>query len=267
MLEHEVRLIDSHCHLDHDYGDKSAAVLAREAAEAGVEQLVTVGTSPDSVRRALTLSDNLPGVYFTAGVHPHAAGEMEDRHLGELMIAAAHPRCGAVGEIGLDYHYDYSPRSIQRERLADQLKLALAVGLPVVIHGREAEDDLMEALNWYTTLLPPTRSPGVLHCFSGPRQLGAACLKLGFYISFSGMLTYKWADEIRACARDFPLNRLLVETDAPYLAPAPHRGKRCEPRMVRHTAQRLAELRGISEQEVARATTENARRLFSRERP
>ena len=257
-----LRLIDSHCHLDSDYGGKSPGDLVGEAAEVGVAPLITIGTDPSSLERVRALSEELPGVYHTVGIHPHDARLMEDRHLADLMMAAAHPLCVGIGEIGLDYHYDSSPPPVQRARLRDQLDLAMAVELPVVIHGREAEDDLLEALTRYATLLPGDGPPGVLHCFSGPRKLGELCLEMGFYISFSGMITFGWADELRACARDFPLDRLLVETDAPYLAPAPHRGKRCEPAMVRHTAQKLADVRGISLEEVAEATVDNTCRLF-----
>ena len=256
------RLIDAHCHLDFDYGDKGAGDLVGEAAEAGVSPLIAIGTDPDNITGVADLSTRYHGVYHTVGVHPHEARRMEDHHLGALMMAAAHPRCVAIGEIGLDYHYKNSTPKVQRARLRDQLDLALAVGLPVVIHTRDADADLLAALNRYAALLPPGRPPGVIHCFSGPRALGQRCLELGFYISFSGMITFGWADELRACARDFPLDRLVVETDAPYLAPKPYRGKRCEPRMVRHTAEKLAQVRGITVQEVAEATVDNTCRLF-----
>lgn len=263
MKQANPQLIDSHCHLDHSYGHKTAADLVEEAADDGISPLITIGTSPASSQQVRALSESLPGVYHTVGVHPHDAAAMEDHHLAELARAAAHPRCVAIGEIGLDYHYDTSPRDTQRARLADQLELALEVDLPVVIHVREADDDLLAALRPHAARLPADRIPGVLHCFSSGRSLGEACLELGFYISFSGMLTFGWADELRACARDFPLDRLLVETDSPYLAPIPHRGKRCEPRLVRHTAEKLAEVRGAPIEEIARATVQNTRRLFN----
>lgn len=256
------QLIDAHCHLDLDYGKKGAGELVSQAAEQGVSPLIAICTAPEHIKRVSGLSDRFHGVYHTVGVHPHEASRMKDQHLGALMMAAAHPRCVAVGEIGLDYHYKNSPPSVQRDRLQDQLDLALAVGLPVVIHTREATADLLPALRRYRSLLPPGRLPGVIHCFSGPRGLGEACLDMGFYISFSGMLTYGWADEIRACARDFPLDRLMVETDAPYLAPKPHQGKQCEPSMVRHTAAKLADVRGLPLHEVAAATMDNTCRLF-----
>lgn len=256
------RLIDAHCHLDFDYGEKGPGDLIGEAAEAGVSPLITIGTDPDNITGVAALSDKYHGVYHTVGVHPHEARRMEDRHLGDLMMAAAHPRCVAIGEIGLDYHYKNSAPAVQRARLRDQLDLALVVGLPVVIHAREADDDLLAALDQYAAAIPAARPPGVIHCFSGPRALGQRCLELGFFISFSGMITFGWAEELRACARDFPLDRLMVETDAPYLAPSPFRGKRCEPHMVRYTAEKLAQVREITVHEVAEATVENTCRLF-----
>ena len=256
------RLIDSHCHLDSDYGKKGPGDLVGEAAEAGVSPLIAICTDPENIKGVASLSDQFHGVYHTVGVHPHEASRMEDRHLGALMMAAAHSRCVAIGEIGLDYHYETSPPQVQRDRLRDQLDLALAVGLPVVIHTREAVEDTLSALTRYARDLPAGRQPGVIHCFSGPRMLGEACLELGFFISLSVMITYEWADELRECARDFPLDRLMVETDAPYLAPKLYRGKRCEPRMVRHTAEKLAQVRGIPFHEVAASTTDNTCRLF-----
>ena len=259
---HLPQLIDAHCHLDFDYGKKGPGDLIGEAAEAGVSPLIAICTEPQNIKRVASLSDQFHGVYHTVGVHPHEASHMEDRHLGAMMMAAAHHRCVAMGEIGLDYHYETSPPGVQRARLRDQLDLALAVGLPVVIHTREAVEDTLSALTRYAKDLPAGRQPGVIHCFSGPRELGEACLELGFFISFSGMITYEWAGELRECARDFPLDRLMVETDAPYLAPKPYRGKQCEPRMVRHTAEKLAQVRGVPIHELAAATTDNTCRLF-----
>jgi TatD DNase family protein len=257
-----VELIDSHCHLDNDYSPKTDADLVREAGLAGVARLITVATDMKSVREVAEISARHPNVFHTAGVHPHEARTLGKGDLDVLRRAAAHPKCRAIGEIGLDYHYDHSPRETQRAVLVQQLGLALETGLPVVIHSREAEDDLLAALREYADALPRGAIPGVIHCFTGTRAFGEACLKLGFYISFSGILTFKTAEDLRACAAAFPLERLLVETDSPFLAPIPHRGKRCEPSMVTLTAQKLAEVRGTTLDEIARATTANARAVF-----
>ncbi|MCM2278839.1 MAG: TatD family hydrolase [Oligoflexia bacterium] len=258
----DLELIDSHCHLNYDYAPKSVDDLVREAAAAGVGTLLTIGTELATIDQVREISERFPNVFHTVGVHPHEAVTLSAADVERLRQAAKHPKCRAIGEIGLDYYYDHSPREIQRDRLERQLALALELGLPVVIHGRDAESDLLAALREYAARVPSGRSPGVIHCFSGTVEFGRACLALGFHISFSGILTFKTAESLREAAREYPLDRLLVETDAPYLAPVPNRGKKCEPAMVRFTAQKLAELKGLSVAEVARATTENARRVF-----
>ncbi len=256
---------DSHCHLDADYGGKSAADLVREAGLANVTRLVCVGVELDSIDRVRAISEAHANVVHTAGVHPHEASRLVEAGsagLERLREASRHPKCRAIGEIGLDYYYNHSPRDAQLAALRSQLALALEVALPVVIHSRDAEADLLPALSAYAQAVPEGRVPGVIHCFTGTAGFGRACLDLGFYISFSGILTFKKADDLRACTRDFPLNRLLVETDSPYLAPIPFRGRKCEPAMTPHTGAKIAEIRGVSPEVVARATTENARRVF-----
>ncbi|MDR3605790.1 MAG: TatD family hydrolase [Oligoflexia bacterium] len=255
-------LIDSHCHLEYDYAPKDIETLLADAKAAGVEYLVTIGTDAASWPKVAKLSEQYEQVFHTVGMHPHESIDLTPLLLDTLTKAAAHPKCRAIGEIGLDYHYDHSPREVQRERLAEQLEIARKTRQPIVIHSREGEDDLLEQLKDHAAKLPAGVLPGVIHCFSGTRDFGKACLDLGFYISFSGILTFKKADELRECAREFPLERLLVETDSPYLAPIPYRGKKCEPSMVRLTAQKLAEVKGLPFEEVARVTTENARTLF-----
>jgi TatD DNase family protein len=255
-------LIDSHCHLDYDYAPKSTEDLIREAQDAGVVALVTIGTDPASLDKVLKISEKYENVFHTVGFHPHEAVTIQDKDLVALEAAARHPKCRAVGEIGLDYHYDHSPRDVQIKQLELQLEIARKVNQPVVIHSREAEDDLLARLTDYAQKLPKGAIPGIIHCFSGTKAFGEACLKLGFYISFSGILTFKKAEDLRECAAAFPLDRILVETDSPYLAPMPHRGKKCEPSMVRLTAQKLAEVKGLTLDEVSRVTTENARRVF-----
>jgi TatD DNase family protein len=255
-------LIDSHCHLNYDYAPKSVEVLIQEAREAGVETLVTVGTSLDTIEQIQKISETYENVFHTVGVHPHDAVTLSAEGLAILEKAAQHPKCRAIGEIGLDYHYEHSPAAIQIDWVEKQLDLALKVKLPVVIHSREAEEELLIALTSYAKKVPAGEIPGIIHCFSGTIEFGKKCIDLGFYISFSGILTFKKAEEVRAAAQLFPLDRILVETDSPYLAPMPFRGKKCEPSMVKWTAQKLAEIKGISFEEVARVTTANAKRVF-----
>ncbi|OFZ17784.1 MAG: hypothetical protein A2X94_04250 [Bdellovibrionales bacterium GWB1_55_8] len=256
-------LIDSHCHLNYDYAPKTAEDLVREAALFGVKTLVTIGVDIPSIKQVQTLSDRFPEIYHTIGVHPHEASTLTASDWDILRTAVKHPKCRGIGEVGLDYHYDHSPRETQKDRLREQLAFAAEAGLPVIIHSREAEEDLLEILRDYVRAVPAGRIPGVIHCFTGTLAFGEACLDLGFYISFSGLITFKNSESIREAARRFPLERLLVETDAPYLAPVPFRGKRCEPSMVVETARRLAEVRGMPFAELAQATTDNARRFFS----
>ena len=257
-----VHLIDTHCHLDFDYPGKTHQDLVREARLAGVDYLITIGTTLEFLQKIVAISEQYSEVFHTVGVHPHDSIEMTDMGLDLLEKAAQHSKCKAIGEIGLDYHYDHSPREVQRKCFDDQLTLALQLQKPVVIHSREADGDILLALKQYVCKLKSGFLPGVLHCFSGSTYLLDACLEMGFYFSFSGILTFKNAETLRECARKIPINRILVETDSPFLAPVPFRGKTCEPSMVRLVAEKLAEVRGISLEEVARLTTENARKLF-----
>ena len=257
------KLIDTHCHLNFDYAPKTSDDLVREARESGIEILMNVGTEIASIGPIQALSEKYPNyVFHSVGVHPHDTEKMTDEDLVTLEKAAHHPQCRAIGEIGIDYYYSHSNHPAQKLRLEQQLDLARKVQLPVIIHSRDGEEDLYQALKKYAELLPADKAPGVIHCFSGTVAFGQKCLDLGFYISFSGILTFKKAEEVRTAARIFPLDRILVETDSPFLAPVPFRGKKCEPVLVKHTAQQLADLRQISLAEIARETTANARRLF-----
>jgi TatD DNase family protein len=255
-------LIDSHCHLNYDYQPKSLDNVLEEARIAGIEALITIGTDLATIGEIEAISEKYPHIYHTVGVHPHDAIVLKPEDMPTLDKAGRHPKCRAIGEIGLDYHYDHSPRDIQKSALKLQLDLARQLGLPVVIHSRDGEEDLLQALTDYSKQLTTGSIPGIIHCFSGTVAFGQACLDLGFYISFSGILTFKKADEVRTAAQLFPLDKILVETDAPFLAPIPHRGRKCEPSMVRLTALKLAELKGISFEEVARTTTANSKRVF-----
>lgn len=255
-------LIDSHCHLNYDYAPKTVDDLVREARQADVRAMVTIGTDLPSIAQVRAISEKYPDVYHSVGVHPHEAVTLSDADSQMIEKAALHPKCRAIGEIGLDYHYDHSPREVQRQRLDQQLEIALSVTKPIVIHSREGEDDLLESLTRYAKKLNPGAIPGIIHCFTGTEKFGHACIDLGFYISFSGIITFKKAEDVRVAAAAFPLERLLVETDSPYLAPIPHRGKKCEPSMVKLTALKLAEVKGVTFEELAQVTTRNSCRVF-----
>lgn len=255
-------LIDSHCHLDFDYSPKETEDLVREAEAAGIGTLINVGTEMRDLPRLESTSARFPNVFHTVGVHPHEAQTIQEGDLSRLKEASQNPKCLAIGEIGLDYHYDNSPREIQRVRFDEQLALALEVDLPVVIHTRDAESDSLTALKKYVENLSKDSIPGVIHCFTGTKEFGQACLDLGFYISFSGIVTFKRAEDLQQAAQLFPLDRLLVETDSPFLAPIPLRGKKCEPYMVTHTAQKLAELKGVDFDHVVQTTRKNTIQVF-----
>jgi TatD DNase family protein len=251
-------LVDSHCHLDDARfeGDRDA-VLAR-AWDAGVRGILTIGNGagPDDMACGLDLARSRDWIYTSVGVHPHDASRMESRHLERMRELAADPRVVAIGEAGLDYHYDNSPRSLQREAFAAQLALAGELDLPVVIHTREAEADTIRLLDEHR---PPR---GVVHCFTGSAELAERALDLGLMISFSGILTFAQASPLREIALAIPGDRLLVETDAPYLAPIPNRGRRNEPAWVLDTLRVLAEARGETPEGLAAETTANFERLF-----
>jgi TatD DNase family protein len=254
-------LIDSHAHLDHqDFASDLEAVLARARA-AGVARIVTVGTDLESSRRCLALCETWPGyLHATAGVHPHDAAAASEEDLEALeALAREQVEIVAVGEVGLDYHYDLSPRPVQQERFARQVALAREIGKPLVIHVREAHDDAVAILreSWGA---PPIH--GVLHCFTGDLEQARVCVELGLHVSFSGIVSFPKAREIQQAAAWVPADRLLCETDAPYLAPVPHRGKRNEPAFVARTAEVLAGLRGETVEALVRSTGANACALF-----
>jgi TatD DNase family protein len=246
-------LVDSHCHLDDPRFDADRPAVVQRALEAGVERLLAIGSGPPDLEAAIRLAEAWPHISATVGVHPHDSSKADERCFERLSELLAHPKVVAIGEIGLDYHYDFSPREVQREVFARQLAMARK---PVVIHTREAWDDTLRLLREH----PAAR--GVFHCFSGGPEEAEQVLALGFYLSFAGVVTFPKALALREAARMAPSDRLLVETDAPYLAPVPHRGQRNEPAFVFQTARSLAELRGESLEQLAAATTANFRRLF-----
>jgi len=258
-------LIDSHCHLDMPVFDADRIQTIDRARQAGVEIMLEIAGSDiatGSLERGIALAEQYPFIFAAIGVHPHEAILYDSSLESRLIDLSTHSKVIGWGEIGLDYHYDFSPRETQRAVFRRQMELAREARLPVIIHTREAEDDTLEILREHETA--EGAPPGVMHCFTGSRRLAEAAVELGFLISFSGVLTFKNAGELREIARDLPSHSLLVETDSPYLAPVPHRGKRNEPANVVATAALLAELRGLELAEVARSTSENFRNLFPR---
>jgi len=256
-----MRLIDSHCHLDFpDFAGELDAVVAR-AREAGVTRMITIGTRIDRAQALVAIAERYADVYFTVGAHPHEAAHEAAEDFAAVRSFAAHPKCVGIGEAGLDYHYNFAPPETAKRVFRGQIALARELSLPLVIHTREAEDDTAAILKQE---MGQGRFAAVLHCFTGSRALADAGLGLGFSISFSGVVTFKNSGELRAIARDAPLDRLLIETDAPYLAPVPHRGRRNEPAFLAATAKVIAQARGIAPEELAEATSANARRLFAK---
>jgi len=257
-----LEFIDSHCHLNYDYAPKSVDDLVRDAMNEGVSHFVTVGVEIDKMSELEAISAKYPNVLHTTGMHPHEAIQWRPEHADEVRRQARHPKCRAIGEIGLDYHYDHSDPETQKRVLETQLALALELEQPIVVHSRDAEGELLPRLQAYAQKVPAGRPVGIIHCFTGTKEFGRACIDAGFLVSFSGILTFKNAEDLRDCAREFPLDRLLVETDSPYLAPIPFRGKKCEPAMVKLTAQKIAEVKGVPIEEVAKTTTANAKLFF-----
>jgi TatD DNase family protein len=254
-------LIDSHCHLDFpELAGDLDAVLAR-ARTAGVGLMVTISTRVRRFNEVIALVEAHANVFCSVGTHPHNAAEEPDITVEELVELSRHPKVVAIGEAGLDYHYDHSPRDVQKKSFRTHIAAARETGLPLVIHAREADADIARMLEEESA---KGRFPFVLHCFTGGPDLGRRGVALGGYVSFSGVVTFKNAGALRDIALALPSDRLLVETDAPYLAPEPFRGKTNEPAFVTHTAARLAALRGVSEADMARLTTENFFRLFKK---
>jgi TatD DNase family protein len=254
-------LVDSHCHLDFpDFAAEREAIIAR-ARDVGVATMLTISTRLDEFGGVLTIAEAHEEIWCSVGAHPHEAKDHAALTSDQLVALAVHPRVVGIGETGLDFHYDLSPREIQERVFRAQIAASRETGLPLIIHAREADREVARILDEER---PP---PGVMHCFSSGRALADAALALGFYISISGIVTFRNAEELRAIVRDLPLDRLLVETDAPYLAPVPYRGKRNEPAFVAATAAAIAELKGIDLQHLAEITSANFFRLFDKASP
>jgi len=252
-------LIDTHCHLDDPRYDADRDLMLQRAQDAGIGHFVTIGCDLETSRAAVALAQQHPFISATIGVHPHEVKHITDGWYDEFRRLAQSGRVAAYGEIGLDYHYDHSPRDVQRTRFREQVCLARELRLPIVIHQREAQEDTV-------TILREEQAGdvgGVFHCFSGDVWLAKDALEMGFYLSFSGVITFKNATMLRDIVKTIPLDRILIETDAPYLTPVPHRGTRNEPAYVCHVADKIAALHDISREAVANATTQNARRVFN----
>jgi TatD DNase family protein len=259
-----VTLIDSHCHLNYPgLAERQDEVLANARA-AGITGFLNIATRQSEWAEVLAAAERNADVWATVGVHPHEADAHPDLGAAVLAEAAANPRVIAIGECGLDYHYDNSDRSSQRERFEAHIDAARQSGLPLVVHTRDAEEDTAEILG---RAVREGGVTGVLHCFTGSAELARKALDLGFYISLSGIVTFKNARDLQHTAKSLPQDRILVETDSPFLAPVPHRGQTCEPAFVADTARFVAELRGEDAEEVAEATTANFFRLFSKAAP
>ena len=254
-------LIDSHCHLD-TFDDAEIPEVIARAREAGVERMVTIGIRTNQSAAVRSLTERFPEVWGTVGVHPQRVGEAPLPSVAELLALADHSRIVGLGESGLDYFYGKAPHEMQREGFRRHIKAAQLSGLPLVVHTRDADEDIQAVLEEEHRAGGPF--PFVLHCFSSGRALAEAAVRLGGYVSFSGILTFRNGEAIRAIAADLPEERLLVETDSPYLAPVPLRGKRCEPAYVLHTAKALAAVRGVGLAEVEALTTANFHRLFTK---
>jgi TatD DNase family protein len=254
-------LVDSHCHLDFpDFAEDFDGVLTR-AAEAGVGHMLTICTHITKFDQVLALAETHERITCTVGIHPHEAGSEPATDAATLLEKAKHPKVVGFGETGLDYFYDHSPRDEQRRSFRAHIQAAREMQLPIIIHTRNADEDMAAILE---EEVGQGAFPGLIHCFSSGPELAEKAVELGFYISLSGILTFKKSQELREIAARVPLDRLLVETDAPYLAPVPKRGKRNEPSFVGHTAKVLAEIKGISMKEVEETTTANFFRLFTK---
>lgn len=254
-------MIDSHCHLDSPEFDADRDAVIERALAAGVEHMLAIGTGngPPDLEAGLRLAEKHPAFYATAGIHPHDAAKAKPDDFKRLAVLLAHPKVLAVGEIGLDYHYDFSPRELQKSAFIEQMAIAAAAKKPIVIHTREAWEDTLALIEEHWT---PHGMGGIMHCFSGGPDEAQRALGLGFYLSFGGIVTFPKALPVQESSKSTPRDRILIETDAPYLAPVPKRGKRNEPALMVHTARKLAELRGESYEELCSATMENFRRLL-----
>jgi TatD DNase family protein len=253
-------LIDTHCHLDFDRFDEDRAAVVERALAAGVERIVVPAIDLGNCPTVLALTEQFEPVYAAVGVHPNSSAGWQDSWVAAIRSFARHEKVVAIGEIGLDYYWDHSPKDVQHRALSGQLALAAELDLPVIIHNRESDEDVLRLLA--ESPLRERTVPGVLHSFSAGWETAEKALDMGYFLGFTGPVTYKKADELREIVARVPLDRLVVETDAPFLAPQQRRGKRNEPAYVAYVAEKIAEVRGLTTAEIAQQTTENANRLF-----
>lgn len=254
-------LVDSHCHLDFDVFDEDRDETIQRARDAGVATMVTICTHVTRFERIRAIAESDANIWCTVGIHPHQAEEEPVVSVEDLVSRAAHPKVIGIGETGLDYYYDNSPRELQKTSFRTHIAAARETGLPLIVHTRDADDDMADILE---DEMGKGAFPGVLHCFSSGRRLAERALDIGFYISLSGIVTFKNAQDLRDIAKDVPVDRILVETDAPFLAPIPNRGKRNEPSFVADTAAKVAEIKNIDNDELSSTSTENFFRLFNK---
>ncbi len=255
-----IHLVDTHCHLDFDRFDEDRPDVVARAREAGVAQIIVPALDLENMQVVISLTEQYPGVLAAVGIHPNSAAAWQAAWLDAIQETAAHVNVAAIGEIGLDYYWDRTPPAAQQDAFRAQLELAAALDLPVIIHNREATSDVLRLLA--ESPLAGRPRAGVLHSFSAGPEAAAEAVALGFHVGITGPVTFKKADELRDVAAAVPLDRLLIETDAPFLTPQPHRGKRNEPAYVRFVAEAIATVREMTVDEVATATTDNASRLF-----
>lgn len=251
-------LFDTHAHLDDDRFDGDRDEVIQKCKQDGIELIMNAGSNVETSVKSISLAGKYDFIYASVGVHPHDASAMDEETAEVLAALAENKKVRAIGEIGLDYHYDLSPRDVQKKRFIEQIDLARQLKLPIIVHDREAHGDVMD-------IFRKTRVKevgGVLHSFSGSAEMALECLKLGLYISISGSVTFNNARKTVEAVKEVPLDMLLIETDSPYLTPVPHRGKRNYPGYVRYVAEKIAEIKGISFEEVAQKTMENGKRLF-----
>ena len=256
-------LVDSHCHLDYDSLSEEIDLVVARARSAGIGTMLTISTRLDRFPGVLAIAERFEDIWCSVGVHPHEAGVESDVTTRQLIELSQHPKVVGIGETGLDYYYEHSSRELQKRSFRAHICAAQETGLPIIVHSRNAEADTAHIL---TEEYAEGAYPGLLHCFSSTKQLAENALEIDFRISFSGIVTFKNAGEVRDAARIVPMDRLLVETDAPYLAPIPHRGETNEPSFVVHTAATVAEIKGVTNTEIADVTTDNFFELFSKVR-
>ena len=254
-------IIDTHAHLDMDAYDEDRSDVIQRARDSGVDYILNIGCDIESSQRSLELAERYDFIYATAGIHPHDVKNIDGTTYDHLRGLLAHPKVIALGEIGLDFYKNYSPQDLQKEHFRKQVELGRETGKPLIVHTRDANEEIVDILSDYLPKDPSAKS-GIFHCFSGDQELADQALEMGFYISFSGSVTFKKSDELRAVAKTIPADRLFVETDCPFLTPVPNRGKRNEPSYVNHTAQLVAEVRGLKIEDIERTTPLNFFELF-----